>query len=99
MVMAHLLHPRIIAGILTILLGVVAIGFRANRANNVGYVLTIVTLILFVVRWIWGIIEVATTNTLQGSQRKFWLIAVIAVPFIGGMLYHMLHSRRNTIVD
>lgn len=97
--MAHLLHPRFLTGILTILIGMVAIGFRANRNNDVGDVLVIIAAILFIVCWIWGIIEVATTDTLEGSQKKFWLIAVIAVPFVGGMLYHMLHSRRNTIVD
>ena len=48
---------------------------------------------------VWSIIEVEKTDTLQGSQKKFWLIAVIAVPFVGGMLYHLLHSKRYTIVD
>lgn len=97
--MANLRHPRFLVGILTILLGMIAVGLRANRDLETSDTVAIVAGVLFVICWVWGIVEVATTNTLQGSQKKFWLIAVIAVPFVGGMLYHWLHSRRDTIVD
>jgi hypothetical protein len=97
--MSNLRHPRFLVGIFTILLGMIAIGFRANRDSQTGGIVAIIAAALFIICWIWGIIEVATTNSLEGSQKKFWLIAVIAVPFVGGMLYSWLHSRRNTIVD
>lgn len=47
--------------------------------------------------WIWPIIEVATTNTLKGFQKKFWLIVVISVPVVGGLLYYVMHNKKNKI--
>lgn len=97
--MANLRHPRFLVGIFTILLGMIAVGLRSNRDNDTSDVVAIIAGVLFVGCWIWDIYEVATTNTLQGSQKKFWLIATIAIPFVGGMLYHWLHSKQDTIVD
>lgn len=97
--MAHLRHPRFLLGVFTILLGMIAVGLRSNRDVETSDIVAIIAGVLFLICWVWGIVEVATTDTLQGSQKKFWLIAVIAIPFVGGMLYHWLHSKRNTIVD
>ena len=97
--MANTRHPNFILGILSIIVGAAAIGFYANKESSTADVLIIITAVMGVVSWVWSIIEVERTDTLQGSQKKFWLIAVIAVPFVGGMLYHLLHSKRDTIVD
>ena len=97
--MANTRHPNFILGILSIIVGAAAIGFYANKDGETGVILIYITALMGVVSWIWSIIEVQKTDTLQGSQKKFWRIAVIAIPFVGGMLYHLLHSKRNTIVD
>ncbi|HZH63661.1 MAG TPA: hypothetical protein VEY10_02140 [Flavisolibacter sp.] len=97
--MANIKHPNFILAIAAIILGLLSIGFRANRNNSVGDILSIVAAGMAIISWIWSIFEVQTTDTLQGSQRKFWRIAVIAIPFAGGILYHLMHSKRNTIVD
>jgi drug/metabolite transporter (DMT)-like permease len=97
--MANIRHPNFILAVLAIILGIVAIGFRSNRDNSTGDVLNIASAVLAIISWIWSIIEVQTTDTLKGSQRKVWRIAVIAIPFVGGMLYHLMHSKKNTIVD
>jgi ABC-type xylose transport system permease subunit len=97
--MANIKHPNFILAIVAIILGLVSIGFRSNSDNSVGDILSIAAAVLAIVSWIWSIFEVQTTNTLQGSQRKFWRIAVIAIPFAGGIIYHLMHSKRNTIVD
>lgn len=97
--MANLRHPNFILGIIAIAVGAVSIGFRNNRENNTGDVLIIATAVLMTISWIWSIVEVAKTDTLEGGQKIVWTIAVVAIPFVGGMLYHWLHSKRNTIVD
>lgn len=97
--MANLRHPNFILGIVAVLFHVIAIGLRANREHRTADVLTIIGIALMFISWVWSIIEVQKTDTLEGSQKKFWLIAVIAIPFVGGILYHLLHSKRNTIVD
>lgn len=97
--MANTRHPNFILGLLSIIVGAAAIGFYANKENGTADILIIVTAAMGVISWVWSIIEVERTDTLLGSQKKFWLIAVITVPFVGGMLYHLLHSKRNTIVD
>lgn len=97
--MANTRHPNFLLGLLAIIVGAAAIGFFANKDNQTGIILVYITAALGIISWVWSIIEVQNTDTLQGSQKKFWRIAVIAVPFVGGMLYHLLHSRRDTIVD
>jgi Mg2+ and Co2+ transporter CorA len=97
--MANIRHPLFLTGILALLLHLAALALRTSRNNSVADILTIAGAGLMVVCWVWSIFAVANTGTLQGSQKKFWLIAVIAIPFVGGMLYQIMHSKRNTIVD
>jgi hypothetical protein len=97
-VMANLRHPNFILAILSVVVLLLGIGFRANGENSVGDVLLIIAIVMGGIHWVWSIIDVAKTDTLLGSQKKFWLIGVIAIP-LGGMLYYILHSKRNTIVD
>lgn len=97
--MTNLRHPNFILGLVAIVLGAVSLGFRNNRSNEVGDILMIGVAVLMTVSWIWSIFEVIRTDTLDGGQKVLWTIAVVAIPFVGGMLYHWLHHRRNTIVD
>lgn len=97
--MGNIRHPLVYLGIVAILLHVVALGLRTTSNHEAAYILMIIGFALMAIGWIWSIIEVTRTSTLQGSQRVFWLIAVIAIPFVGGMFYHIMHSKRNTIVD
>ena len=97
--MANIRHPNFLLGVVAVLFHVIAIGLRANRNNSAGDVLTIIGAVLMLISWVWSIFEVQNTDTLEGSQKKFWRIAVIAIPFVGGIFYHLLHSKRNTLVD
>jgi hypothetical protein len=97
--MANLRHPNFILGVVAVVLHAIAIGLRVNRNNALADILAIGGAALMLISWVWSIFEVQRTDTLEGSQRKFWRIAVVAIPFVGGMLYHFLHSKRNTIVD
>ncbi len=96
--MANFRHPNFILGAFAIILGAIALGLRAIYSNETAAVLMIIAFGLGVIHWIWSIVDVANTDSLLGSQKKFWLIGVIAIP-IGGMIYYLLHSKRNTIVD
>lgn len=97
--MAHLRHPNFILGVVAIVMLGVSLAFRNNRENGIGNVLVIVTAVLMTISWIWSIVTVTKTNTLDSGQKVLWTIAVVAIPFVGGMLYHWLHSKPNTIVD
>lgn len=97
--MANIRHPNFILGIVAMILGMIAIGFRSNREHSTGDILAIASAVLAFISWVWAIFEVQTTNTLQGTQRMFWRIIVVAIPFVGGLLYHLLHGKKGTIVD
>lgn len=97
--MANVRHPLFITAIIAVLLHIAALALRTSRNNEAADYLTLAGAALMVVCWVWAIFVVANTDTLEGSQKKFWLIAVIAIPFVGGILYLLLHSKRNTIVD
>jgi len=96
--MANARHPNFILGAIAVLVGAIALGLRTTGDNQTASTLMIGAFALGIIHWIWSIIDVARTDSLLGSQKKFWLIGVIAIP-IGGMFYYLLHSKRNTIVD
>ncbi|HVF82117.1 MAG TPA: PLDc N-terminal domain-containing protein [Flavisolibacter sp.] len=97
--MANTRHPNFLFALLSIVVGGIAIGFRANRHNAIGDTMLLIAGVMGIITWVWAIIEVQKTDSLEGSQKKFWRIAVVAIPFFGALLYYMLHSKRNTIVD
>lgn len=97
--MGNIRHPLFIVGVIAILLHAIAIGLYTARYHDAAGIFMIGGFVIMAICWVWSIIEVSRTTTLQGSQRVFWLIAVIAIPFVAGMFYHIMHSKRNTIVD
>lgn len=96
--MANIRHPNFIIALAAVFLAILAIAVRSSGDNSTGDALLITAVVLGIIHWIWSIIDVSRTTTLEGSQKKFWLIAVIAIP-LGGMFYYLMHSKRNTIVD
>ncbi len=97
--MANTRHPNFLFALLSIIVAGIALGFKSNRYHSIGNALLIVAGVMGVITWVWGIFSVQIAHSLQGSQKKFWRIIVVAIPFFGAMLYYMLHSKRNTIVD
>lgn len=47
--------------------------------------------------WLLTIIMAATAPKLKAPQKKAWLIILIALPFVGGLLYQLvqIQSKRN----
>ena len=48
--------------------------------------------------WIWSIINVIHASDMRPFQKRFWLIAVIAVPVMGGLVFHIMHQAGGKIV-
>ncbi len=90
-------HPSFIIGVVSIILFIVGAATKSFGYRFADYIV-IFSVVLGGIHWIWSIIDVSKTDTLEGSQKVVWLIAVIAIP-LGGMIYYILHSKRNTIVD
>lgn len=97
--MANTRHPNFLFALLSIVVAGIALGFRTNRYHAIGDSLLIVAGVMGIITWVWGIISVQRAQSLEGTQRMFWRIIVVAIPFFGAMLYYLLHSKKNTIVD
>jgi general stress protein CsbA len=95
--MKNWLHPSFIIGVVSIILLFVGIGMKANGARS-GDIIIFISVGLGAIHWIWSIIDVSNTSSLKGEKKTFWLIAVIAAPILGGMLYYTMHLRRNKII-
>jgi hypothetical protein len=48
--------------------------------------------------WIWAILDVVNAHDLRSFQKMFWLIITVSVPVMGGLLFYIMHQRRNKIV-
>lgn len=90
-------HPNFFFGIFAILMVLIGIGFKANGYRVGDYVL-IASTILGGIHWIWAIIDVASRTDMKPFQKRFWLIAVVAVPALGSLVFYILHQTRDKIV-
>lgn len=96
--MANIRHPNFILAIAAVVVLIIAIGLQTSGDTTTADILLIAAIAMGGIHWMWSIYDVSKTDTLVGSQKKFWLIAVIAIP-LGGMFYYLMHSKRNTIID
>jgi len=95
--MNNLKHPSFLVGIFSIILLFVGIGLKANAYSSGDYVI-IASVIFGGIHWIWSIVDVTRRDDLKPFQKRFWLIAVIAAPVIGGMLFYAMHQRSGKII-
>lgn len=95
--MKNLKHPSFILSVVSIIVLFIGIILRANRMNREGDIVIIASVVLGAIHWIWSIIDVSTRTDLKGFQKRFWLIAVIACPLLGAMLFYALHQTKNRI--
>ena len=89
-------HPNFIFGIISIILVLIGIGLKANGYREGDYVL-IGSTFLGGRHWIWAIIDVATRTDMKNFQKRFWLIAVIAVPALGALVFYVMHQTKDRI--
>lgn len=94
--MKNLRHPAFFLGILTIIVTFIGIGTKAYGYRGGDYML-IAAAVLGGITWIWAIIDVVGKNDMKPFQKRFWLIAVIAAPVIGGLLFYTMHQKAGKI--
>lgn len=95
--MNNLKHPNFILAAVSVLLFLIGIIMRANSSEAGTYVI-IFSLILGAIHWVWSIVDVINRRDMRPFQKRFWLIAVIAAPGIGGMLFYAMHQSSGKIV-
>jgi hypothetical protein len=94
--MKNLKHPAFIIGIVSIIILFIGIGLKASGYRSGDFVI-IASVALGAIHWIWSIIDVASRSDMKPFQKRFWLIAVIAAPAIGGLLFYTLHQTKDRI--
>ncbi len=94
--MKNLKQPAFIVGIISILLFIISVAAKSYGYRFSDYI-TIAATVLAGIAWIMSIINVITRHDLKPFQKRFWLIAVVAAPLIGGMLFFILHQKANRL--
>ena len=95
--MNNLKHPNFILGVISFVVLFIGIGMRANSYDSGTYVI-IASVVLGAIHWIWSIVDVVNRGDMKPFQKRFWLIAVIAAPAIGSMLFYAMHQRSGKII-
>lgn len=95
--MNNLKHPNFILAIISIIILLFGIGFRATGYAFGDYIIGF-AILLGAIHWIWAIVDVIKRADMRPYQKRFWLIAVIACPVLGGMLFYTMHQERNKII-
>jgi len=91
-------HPNFILGIITIILGLIGVGFNSNGYHDTGYNVLVGTVIIGGIHYIWSIIDIVGKNDMKPFQKRFWLISVVSVPILGSMLFYVLHQEKGKII-
>lgn len=95
--MKNLRHPNFILALISTVLLLVGLGMRVSGYASSMYVV-IIALALGAIHWVWAIIDVISRSDMKNFQKRFWSIAVIACPILGGMLFYALHQEKDKIV-
>jgi hypothetical protein len=96
--MKNITSPAFITFIIGAILVFIGIGMKTTGAAAGSYVLYggFALMGLF---WILSIIKVISASDLKPYQKRFWMIAVIAVPVLGGLVFHIMHQQAGKIVS
>jgi hypothetical protein len=96
--MKNVTQPSFITFVIGAILVFIGIGLRAN-SSEAGSFLFYGGFLLMGVFWIWSIIKVISAPDMRPFQKRFWMIAVIAVPVLGGLLFHIMHQKAGKIIS
>lgn len=91
-------QPAFITFLVGVVLLFIGIGMKSNSLGA-GNVLLFAGLGLMGVFWIWSIINVVSAPDMRPFQKRFWMIAVISVPVLGGLVFHFMHRKAGKIVS
>ncbi len=90
--------PAFITFIVGALLVFTGIGMKANSAAS-GNIVLYIGFALMGIFWVWSVIKVVTAPDMKPFQKRFWLIAVVAVPVLGGLVFHIMHRTPGKIIS
>ena len=94
--MKNLKKPSFITFFIGVVLLFIGIATKSSGSQSAN-VLMIIGIALVGIFWIWSIIMVLSAPDLKPFQKRFWMIAVIAVPVLGGLVFHILHNKVGRI--
>jgi len=69
-----------------------------TSGSGISHILILIGLALIGIFWIWSIALVLSAPDLKPFQKRFWMIAVIAVPAMGGLVFHIMHNKAGRII-
>jgi hypothetical protein len=95
--MKNMRHPNFILGIVSILLVIIGATVKADSHRSGEYIIYGAVL-LGAIHWIWGIVDVVTRTDMKPFQKRFWLIAVVAAPAIGALIFYVMHQTRDKLI-
>lgn len=95
--MKNLKRPSFITFIIGVILLFIGLGTR-SEGSRTGDVLMYAGVALIGIFWLWSIGLVLSANDLKPFQKRFWMIVVVAVPVLGGLVFHVMHNRPGKIV-
>lgn len=90
-------HPNFFLGLITIILALIGIGAKAN-GYGVGQNVLVAAVIVGAIHYLWAIIDLIGRHDMKPFQKRFWLIAIVAVPVMGSMVFYVLHQAKDKIV-
>jgi uncharacterized membrane protein YhaH (DUF805 family) len=90
--------PPFILAAIALFIGMLSFLIKPDEALF-NYPLLTVAITLAAIYWVWMIVLVTGTKHLLPYQKEFWLILIVSVPFIGAMLYQLLHQRSKKLVN
>ena len=94
--MKNMRHPNFILAIVSIVIMFIGIGLKANGYRAGDYVL-IGAVAVGAIHYVWSIIDVANRTDMKAFQKRFWLLAVIAIPAFGSLIFYIMHQTRGRI--
>lgn len=89
--------PALIIGLISAILLFIGLGLKTYNDPS-GNIVLYAGAVLAGIFWVWSIAAVISAPDMKPFQKRFWLIVVIAVPVLGGLVFHVMHQERGKIV-
>ncbi len=95
-IMKNLKKPSFITFIIGVFILFIGLATKSS-GNSISNILIYIGIALVGIFWIWSIVIVLSAPDLKPFQKRFWMIAVIAVPVMGGLVFHIMHNKVGRI--
>ena len=72
----------------------VILSFLVKSPNSyVNQELAVMGIMFGLTYWIWMIVKIRNAVRSSADKKSFWLVVAISAPYIGAMLYQIVHER------